>query len=279
MADAMEQRRLTLTAVRDRLAARGHGVSLATLSYWRSGRRQPERISSLEALPELEDLLGLSTGTLSNLVVDPTGRRVGRVAPFADIVGYPVVAPVAETPVGEGDLSRVATQVTIDVGPLREIQRVGVRRLVVANRDGVDGLTVFMGSDADGDVSGNVVRAVAGCTIDEVRDLASNVRSTRLLFTRPLVLGESSLTEVEVTQAPGAGLMLENDYEIVAEQQLEEAQIWVRFDSAVLPARCWVYLTEGGQLHEWPVELAGADAVHHRQRDFGPGTVGVRWEW
>ncbi|MDX6373869.1 MAG: hypothetical protein QOD98_2857, partial [Nocardioidaceae bacterium] len=38
---AMESRGLSLTALQRRLADRGHRLSAGTLSYWRSGQRQP----------------------------------------------------------------------------------------------------------------------------------------------------------------------------------------------------------------------------------------------
>ena len=55
---------MSLDAIRRALADQGHQLSVATLSYWRSGRRRPERSSSLAALEDLEGVLGVEPGTL-----------------------------------------------------------------------------------------------------------------------------------------------------------------------------------------------------------------------
>ena len=65
---------LSLDRIRDRLWQRGVTVSLATLSYWQSGRSRPERPASLRALRVLEDELGLRPGELSALLEPPRPR-------------------------------------------------------------------------------------------------------------------------------------------------------------------------------------------------------------
>ncbi|MFC7614747.1 hypothetical protein ACFQV2_15660 [Actinokineospora soli] len=68
----------------DRLAAelrgRGTPVSLATLSYWCSGRSRPERAGSLAALAELEGLLGLPANGLRRLLPERRPRAGPRAA-------------------------------------------------------------------------------------------------------------------------------------------------------------------------------------------------------
>lgn len=61
---ALRARGLTLTQVADELAARGLTVSLATLSYWSTGRSLPRRRTSQQVVTELEDVLGVPAGTL-----------------------------------------------------------------------------------------------------------------------------------------------------------------------------------------------------------------------
>lgn len=62
---------MTLVEVVDALADRGVKLTQATLSYWQSGRSLPRRQSSLKALAEIEDVLGVPAGTLS----DPVERE------------------------------------------------------------------------------------------------------------------------------------------------------------------------------------------------------------
>ncbi|MEL4358623.1 MULTISPECIES: hypothetical protein [unclassified Luteococcus] len=64
LTEAMTHSPLTLEALSARLGALGTPVSIATLSYWRSGRSVPTRRSSLRAVEHLEDLLELRSGRL-----------------------------------------------------------------------------------------------------------------------------------------------------------------------------------------------------------------------
>ena len=59
---------MTLVEVVDALADRGIKLTQATLSYWQSGRSLPRRQSSLKALAEIENVLGVPAGTLSEPV-------------------------------------------------------------------------------------------------------------------------------------------------------------------------------------------------------------------
>jgi len=63
-ADALRRRGVSLAWVHQRLVERGHPVSPAALSYWRSGRSQPERGTSRDALIEIELLLRVPPGAL-----------------------------------------------------------------------------------------------------------------------------------------------------------------------------------------------------------------------
>ncbi len=72
--NAIRGRGLSLERVRFHLAQRGHDLSIATLSYWQSGRSRPERASSLAALDDLEQVLGVATGSLSGPLRIARGR-------------------------------------------------------------------------------------------------------------------------------------------------------------------------------------------------------------
>ena len=74
---ALETRGLSLTALQRRLADRGHRVSAGTLSYWRSGQRLPEKPTSLDAVAEIEELLGLDAGALRSRI-GPSRRPAPR---------------------------------------------------------------------------------------------------------------------------------------------------------------------------------------------------------
>ncbi|MGW4483157.1 transcriptional regulator [Amycolatopsis sp. NPDC004368] len=71
---AIRARGLGLDRIRYRLRARGTSLSLATLSHWQSGRCRPERPESLQALRNLEDIVGVPPNSLRRLLGPPRNR-------------------------------------------------------------------------------------------------------------------------------------------------------------------------------------------------------------
>ncbi|WIX81597.1 transcriptional regulator [Amycolatopsis carbonis] len=71
---AIRARGLGLDRIRYRLRGRGTSLSLATLSHWQSGRCRPERPESLQALRNLEDILGVPPNSLRRLLGPPRSR-------------------------------------------------------------------------------------------------------------------------------------------------------------------------------------------------------------
>ncbi len=276
LAAAMRRRGIALSQLRERLEGRGHKVSLTALSYWRSGQRTPDRVSSLEAIAEAEAILGLKHGELLNRLPSPSRRRAGSPVPFDELLlGY----ATAEPAVTEDDVHRVSAHLAADLDATGALLGGRLRQVVVADREGVSGYTLFHGPAATDEENRTLVLPVAGCTVEDVRDLEHGIRSTRIVFERPLRLGEAAMTEVEVRNADDAPPDRDQEYAFAAEQRLEEAVVWVRFHADRVPARVWLFFSEAGLRHEWEVSLDGARSVHHRQTDFGPGTLGARWEW
>lgn len=281
--EAMRVREMSLSNLRDRLADVGHPVSLATLSYWRAGFREPMRRRSLEALPELERLVGVGAGCLTELLDTSAPGRSPR--PFDELVpgrGPRLFDELAHQPreeqvIGETDVNRILFHLVVDVGAGREIVRARVTQVFVAQRSGVDGVTIFVGPDENASDVTITLRAIGGCSIGEARDASRGITATRLQFDRPLQKAESVMIEYEAV--PADGLDLETEYGLVAEQRLEEAMVWVRFHPDCLPARTWVWFDEDGLRHDWQADLAGSTGLHYRQTAFGPGSLGARWEW
>lgn len=267
------QRHMSLTSLRDRLAARGYRISLATLSYWRSGRRVPARIESLEAVGEIEALLDLPTGSLAVLARDRRGQYA-RPAPFDGLV-----LGVAEGELtGEPDVVRVLFHLRAEID--RSAMRIDstLTQLFIAARDGVTGVSMFIGPDVDAQGNSSRIEAVSGCRIESVQDRPDGIKSAWLEFQRPLAIGESALTTTRVVDE-GPQMLEEREYGLVAEQKLEETLVEVRFAPGDVPQRCWLGYSEGPVEDEWEVRIDGLTAVHHRQTSFGPGIVRVRWEW
>lgn len=65
---------LGLDRIQDRLRRRGIEVSITALSYWQSGKRQPERARSISAIHALEEILQRPPGSLVRLLQPPRPR-------------------------------------------------------------------------------------------------------------------------------------------------------------------------------------------------------------
>ncbi|GAA1388115.1 hypothetical protein [Luteococcus peritonei] len=72
---AVQHRNLTLERLSSRLKAQGTPVSIATLSYWQSGRSLPTRARSLKALEHLETILEVRPGHLVSALPGDSFRR------------------------------------------------------------------------------------------------------------------------------------------------------------------------------------------------------------
>lgn len=267
---AMARRSYTLEDLRRRLTARGHPISLAALSYWRSGQRTPQRRSSLDAIPELEAILGLEEGELLDRLPSALERRSGEVVAFTDLVGAEPSEPLPT----ETFLHQVAAQIVVDIGVHREIVSATARQVMIATRDGVAGMTLYYQGGLETDDL--VIRAIGGCRIGEKGELADGIRSLELVFERPLARDEQVVTEIEITHRT---LDLDTKYSLAAGSELEEALLWVRFHPDCRPQRCWIGFDEHAAGYEWPVDLAGSTSLLERQTAFGPGRIDARWEW
>jgi hypothetical protein len=270
---ALERRQVSMSALRDRLEARGHRVSLATLSYWRSGDRVPTRHDSLDALGEIEALLDVPAGALAALARTERRARAAP-APFDALALGTASGEVR----GERDVDRVLFHLVVDVDRAARVVTSTATQLFVAARDGVTGVSMFVGPDADGVHNSSRVEALSGCRIGAVAERADGIRTVRLEFDGPCRAGDSVLTETRVVDV-GSHVDEETEYGLVAEQRLEECLVWVRFGAGERPRRCWAAYQEADVAEEWEVDLAGRSSVHHRQTGFGPGTLRIRWEW
>jgi hypothetical protein len=102
---AIRSRGLTLDRLRVRLLERGVRTSLASLSNWQRGRCRPERVPSMRAVRELEDILGLPGDSLVALLGPrrPRGRWLAQpqVTVIAQAIDAVRVRLIVETASGQ----------------------------------------------------------------------------------------------------------------------------------------------------------------------------------
>ncbi|GAA5157929.1 helix-turn-helix domain-containing protein [Ornithinimicrobium tianjinense] len=277
---AVQRRGLGLERLRERLQARGASVSVATLSYWQSGRSRPERADSLRALAVLEDILELDDGELRGLLPPPRPR--GRLSPptveRSSLMpsGDVVKSLLGELGVDEAALTRLSLH---DIYHLHEDRQTRVQRVRQVHRaespDARSWPVVHMLVPAP-DTPPRIT-PVQGCVIGAHRERADlGLAVAELVLPRPLDRGDTALTEYEVDVVANGEPW--TDLERGLPQRLRELVLEVHFHPADVPSSCVAYTVVDGVEEWWPLRLQGGLA-HLMLRDFGPGTCGIRWEW
>lgn len=284
---AIAARGLGLTRIHDRLTRAGVTVSLATLSYWQSGRSRPERRDSLVALAQLELVLELPPGSLSSLLGPPRprGRWFGKPqpTPTGTSVWWPDQAAVDDA-LDEVNmrwderLTRISQHDQARVGPDREELSFLSRQVLRAEEDGADRWVVILHLDEHDRVL-PLVRPRKHCRLGRVVSRpADGLLVTELLFDRPLARGETIITEHElVNRAP---YPLATNYERKFRLPVREFVVEVTFDPAALPKRIVQHSRlEGEPERVREAYLDDSHSTHAIALNFGPGCFGFRWEW
>jgi hypothetical protein len=279
-AEALTQRRVSLSWLHQRLVERGHPVSPAALSYWRSGRSQPERGTSRDALGEIERLLRIAPGALTSKLGPSRrpGPRPGEKGVREIFADAPGVQEVLESLGFEGLYDELAEQlrhITVDVDAAGNATTVLVRAIMQARRDGARRMPLIVTLDDAGRAPRFV--PVAGCSLGRQRtDLASGVFATELLVERPLARRETCLFELRV-ELPE--LSRDTWFDHYCARRISELLVWVRFDPSRRPARVERYTRIDDAEESEVVPLGDGTGAHALARGFGPGLLGIRWEW
>jgi hypothetical protein len=279
----IQARGLSLERLQEHLRRRGVSVSLATLSYWQSGRSQPERRESLTAVGGLEEILRLPEGALSSLLLArryrgrstrPITVPLHRIWPRPD----PVRAAMARLESRwEDQLTRISIQDTVHIGASRAEQSIRVRQVLRAEQDGPDRLLIIFGADPGLQAFPELkIRRPHGLG-DMISDLESGFFIAELLFGRALQRGETIITEhfLRHTVTGPQSSNWERRFRYPAREFLVE----VRFHPSALPARCMQYSVVEGPERARPVTLDPAHSVHHVALAVPQGRCGIRWEW
>jgi hypothetical protein len=280
---AIETSGLGLERVQHRLKAEGVNVSVATLSYWQSGRSLPGRRVSFETLSKLEDVLHLAPGALAKLVPPRSSGR-DSVATFAASVGEGVEVPesIAELDARlRRQFEMISEHATVTVGSDRAQHSRWTRRVLRAIADGVDRILLADGVDDDSVPPPRVV-PLAHCELGARYELeTSNFVITELLFDRVLAKDDSMMIEYRLDYGPP--YPFDTSHEERKQMPLREFVMEVRFASDAIPARCEWYeigardpaATEKVR----PLEINATHSVLVVRHDLPPSQFGMRWFW
>lgn len=276
---AIDRKGVTLVWLCDRLAETGNPVSMATLSYWRSGQRRPEGAASRAALAVLEELLDLDRGGLAGLLT--RSRRIGPSdAPVLAASDAYDLRAINETIDNLGrdlldGLRDRSIHVSVDVDERGHQRRVTMRSLTQAQHAGVSRYLVVTFAPGPKAVA-PCYTGLHGCRVGRTYSHPSGtVFGAVLVLDRVLDAGQTTMLEIQVDLPPGfdTGTF----YQQTVLRQSREVVIWVRFDPSRPPA--W--------FEESTVTAGVEDSVVHQdglgtsvvlsRRGFGPGEARISW--
>ena len=245
---AITRRGVTLGWLHQRLRSLGTPVSLATLSYWRSGRSQPEHATSLDALRTLDDLLHLPKGHLRSQLqpsrrVGPrrSTRRYGELQweiPHArqllESLGYPPDARI--------DLEETNLHLTLDVDRNRWGSTMNCRSVWRALANGAQGHPDMIELDKPQEGPPEF-HAVSGCSLGRSHyDAERGTYGYEVLLDRHLAEGATAVTEYAL-EFPGEG-QVDTLFSQDLTWRVSELVLWVRFHPTVLPTSCEAFVLE-----------------------------------
>ena len=271
---AITNRGLGLERLREHLSQHGVSVSLATLSYWQTGRSRPERKKSLQAVVHLEHILQVPPGHLSELLGPPQSRgRWLRRAPAPMSAFWPEPSQVEQAlddmeTRWDDQLIRVSQQDFVTIGADRTERSFRSRQVLSASMNGPDRWVVILHADSS-DRPLPELRALKNCEIGRlVQDEAHGFLAAELLFDQVLRKGESIVIEHElVTVAPRP---LATRYERQFRLPAREYVLEVTFEGA--PPASVTQLADHTSVKPSRTLLDVA-------LDVQPGVRGFHWSW
>ncbi len=279
---AVRARGVSLTWLHRRLTELATPVSVATLSYWRSGRSEPERKTSVAAVAVLEEVLGVDVGCLSRHL-RPVRRPgpPGRAIPIEELTGEPVATRRALAELGfetsHDELVETAIVLSLDLDEEGRTVRMSVLARYQALVEDARRIASVVTLDHPDHGPPRIVPR-AGLDVGRSSVDGENlVAVTELLLERPLPRGGDAFVEydVEVAGAPRR----DGTLAYYAARRVAQAVVWVRFHADAIPSALEGFdIVDGEELVE-PLAMEGGRTLHRRVSQYGPGTIGIRWTW
>lgn len=280
---------LSLDRIQVRLARAGSPVSITALSYWQSGKRQPERERSLSALRTLERILGKPDGSLLRLLPPPKPRgprgphRTAE-SPPPNIVRFSreVLQPLLAGLDAEDALDQHTNLHLVSLHDRCEIAEDGGQRAVtsravfLANADEQRRwLLVYTHDDAA--TPPPRVRAVRNCSVGRVAiDPRHGVVAAELVFDRTVPAGETYLLEYALYNEGPPFPRCRDTHWREFRRPIREYLLEVHF--AVPPRRCVRFAgVDGLPAARHALDPDRSGSVHAVATDFGPGIFGIDW--
>jgi transcriptional regulator with XRE-family HTH domain len=271
---AVAARGLTLDRLAERLAASGTPVSVSTLSNWQRGRTIPATPASHRAVVQLERILGLTTGVLTD-VLDPYRGGDRRLPTRAGLSQPAALRLRAEFGLADPGLTTVRLDDDVRLAPGR--MEVETRITVRAERSGVDRFVAMEHPDAG---SEPWIRVGPSCRLGDVRrDEAAGLYAVELVFDAPLTRGELYPVMYRSTTTWESGG--DGYHGTWLKPGLSYYGVNVEFDPKVRPSQVYrVWRTSADVPHKRVADLRliYGQLAHLWLTDPPAGFHGIRWE-
>lgn len=281
---------LSLDRIQARLQARGVSVSVTALSYWQSGKRQPERLNSISAVRVLEEILEVPIGTLLSLLDRPRPRGSSSRKPTAE-AGDPmafrreVLQPLLSRIGAPYALEQRIQLFLVGLHDRCEIAADGGQRGVttrVVFQAGADGHDRWILVYDHGEQGTNAPRlhGLRNCALGRAEnDTEHGVTVAELLFDEPINRGETYLIEYSLRHAGPPFPESQNTHYREFRRGVREYLLEVSFAAAATPRKCSQYSQKSPteQVERRELKLDNSNSVHAVALDFGPGVFGIDW--
>ncbi len=269
---------MSLSALQRRLADGGNPVSMATLSYWRSGSRQPEGVQSIATIEAIEDLFGIDRGHLVDRV-RPVGRG-GRVpVPKPIFATDDVDLEIAETAAALGTVEQAALRdlsvsLLIETDEQGYITRQTTRALVQSTEGLLSEIPLYDLAIPGSGQTKSVIDVIGGRVDRSMRHPGGRIVCDVLALDDPIPAGATGIleyTETVPNEHPDRRVVWHG-----VDRPNRQVMIWVRFAPGAEPDWCEEYAEVDNQ-ESVRMLPAGRRSAHIARFGFGPGVVGIRW--
>lgn len=272
-------RKVTLAWLQDRLRDRGNTVSMATLSYWRSGKRRPEGAQSRAAVHDIESLLELEKGSLTQLI-GPTQRLGVLPSPQVLYEEERIEKAIAESLVRLGaampeNLRELSSHMIIDVGEDGCMASRSIRSVLQATSGSITELPFLEVEPGGSDVAPVIRRVVGARTTRTYTHPLKEVHGVVFELDRPLTTARTTIIEFDVDFPPEYPRIREQTHGLFRSSR--DQLIWVRFHPDAVPDWFEEFTESPEGDAVTPRPLDGGTSVHMIRPRFGPGVLGVRW--
>lgn len=268
---------LGLDRIQARLQDHGIAISVTALSYWQSGKRQPERQSSISAVRALEEILEVPTGSLLGLLPPPRPR--GATSRRRHDEGDR--APLSLDRQPDVSLVGLHDHCTVTGNGTADHSIVTAKAVFRAQADGQDRWLLAYRQDGMGDAAATpALSAVRNCAVGRVEeDPQAGLTLAELVFSRPIDTGETHLIEysLEYRHQPDSDSRKAHFREFW--KPIPEYLLEVDFESGRFPEQCWRYShrSNGGAAESHDLTIDELGRAHAIATNFGPGVFGIGW--